>query len=128
MIRQILLKSTKYEGIVKLGNAYFDIGKFEKAEQLYTKALEQKPDDIGVRTDLGITFVERANPNLERAIQEFQKSLEINPKHEPTLYNLAIAYYKKGNTAELNKTVQKLNEANPQGELSTKLKQLLQNQ
>lgn len=121
------LQSPKYEEIVKLGNAYFDIGKFEKSEQLYTNALQQKPNDVGVRTDLGITFVERANPNLDRAIQEFQKSLEINSKHEPTLFNLAIAYYKKGNTEELNKTVQKLNEVNPQGELTAKLKQLLQN-
>jgi tetratricopeptide (TPR) repeat protein len=120
------LNPSKFEEVVRLGNAYFDIGKFEKAEQLYTNALKEKPNDIGVRTDLGITFVERANPNLDRAIEEFQKSLEIDPKHEPTLYNLAIAYYKKGNTEELNKTVQRLNEANPQGELTTKLKQLLQ--
>ena len=39
------------------------------------QALEKKSDDIDVRTDLGITFVERKNPDFDRAIKEFQASL-----------------------------------------------------
>jgi tetratricopeptide (TPR) repeat protein len=118
------LKPTEYEKIVQLGNAYFDIGQFEKAELFYTQALAKKPDDVGVRTDLGITFVERQNPDYDRAIKEFQNSLATNSKHEPTIYNIAIAYYKKGDTENAQKYAAQLEQINPKSELNAKLKQL----
>ncbi len=119
-----VLKPTEYEKIVKLGNAYFDIGQFEKAELFYTQALAKKSDDVGVRTDLGITFVERQNPDYDRAIKEFQTSLATNPKHEPTIYNLAIAYYKKGDTDNAQKYAAQLEQISPNSELNGRLKQL----
>jgi tetratricopeptide (TPR) repeat protein len=118
------LKPTEYEKIVQLGNAYFDIGQFEKAELFYTQALAKKPDDVGVRTDLGITFVERQNPDYDRAIKEFQNSLANNSKHEPTIYNIAIAYYKKGDTENAQKYASQLEQINPKSELNGRLKQL----
>lgn len=120
------IKPADYELLVKLGNTSFDAGQFEKAETWYSRALEKKPEDVNVRTDLGITFVERANPDLDRAIREFQTSLQTDPKHEPTLYNLAVAYFKKGNSAEAKNAVEKLAEVNPQSELLLKLKQIIQ--
>lgn len=119
------LKPTEYEKIVQLGNSYFDIREFEKAETYYLQALEKKPDDIGVRTDLGITFVERRNPDYDRAIKEFQASMQLNPKHEPTLYNLAIAYSKKGDDANAQKYLAQLEQANPNSQLIGRLKQTI---
>src|SRR6476661_1188814 len=75
------LKPVEYEKIVRLGNAFFDVRQFEKAEPFYQQALEKKSNDIAVRTDLGITFVERKNPDYDRAIKEFQSSLQLDPKH-----------------------------------------------
>lgn len=113
-----------YQTIVKIGNTYFDIKEFEKAEKWYLQALEKKSDDVNVRTDLGITFVERANPDLERAIKEFQTSLKIDPKHEPTLYNLAIAFYKKNNSEEVNKILAQIESINPQSKLAARLREI----
>ena len=79
-----------------------------------SRRLTKKPDDVNVRTDLGITFVERENPDLDRAVKEFQTSLQTDPKHEPTLYNLGIAYYKKGNIVETEKVLTQLESINPQ--------------
>ena len=120
-----VLKPTERESIVRLGNAYFDVRQYEKAETFYEQALEKKPDDIGVRTDLGITFVERANPDYDRAVKEFQESLKANPKHEPTLYNLSIAYHKKGDAANAQKFLTQLEQANPNSQLVGKLKQAI---
>ena len=120
------IKPENYETIVKIGNTYFDSKQFEQAEIWYEKALEQKPEDFGVRTDLGITFVERANPDLDRAIKEFQTSLKTNPKHEPTLYNLGVAYIKKGETEQARNIAKQLEEINPQSELNARFKQILQ--
>lgn len=114
-----------YQTIVKIGNSYFDGKQFENAEKWYLLALEKNPDDVNVRTDLGVSFVERASPDLERATREFETSLQKNPKHEPTIYNLGIAHFKKGNLDEAQKALQKLEEINPQSQLSTKLKQII---
>jgi tetratricopeptide (TPR) repeat protein len=125
--RAALINPSDYEKIVRLGNGFFDIGKFETAEKWYEQALAKKPDDVNVRTDLGITFVEREKPDLDRAVKEFQTSLETNPRHEPTLYNLAIAYLKKGKFEETQQVLRQLENVNPQGQLVERLKQILVN-
>ena len=120
-----ILKPTEFEKIVRLGNAFFDVRQFEKAENFYNQALKKKPDDVAVRTDLGITFVERLNPDYDRAIKEFQESLKANPKHEPTLYNLTIAYSKKGDAENAQKYLEQLRQANPNSQLIGKLRQII---
>lgn len=119
------LKPKDYDLIVKLGNTYFDSKQFEKAAEWYEQALAIKPDDTNVRTDLGITFVERATPDLERAVKEFETSLKLNSKHEPTLYNLGAAHFKNGNTAEAEKVLLQLEAANPNSQLVSKLRQVI---
>lgn len=119
------VKPDNYEAIVKIGDTYFDAKQFEKAEKWYEQALSKKSGDVNVRTDLGITFVERANPDLDRAIKEFQTSLQTNPKHEPTLYNLGVAYHKKGDIAEMEKALAQLKSVNPNSQLATRLEQFV---
>lgn len=119
------IKPENYEALVLIGNTYFDSKQFEKAEKWYEQALAKKPDDVNVRTDLGITFVERTAPDLERAVKEFQTSLQTNPKHEPTLYNLGVAYYKKGDVAETQKLLAQLESVNPNSQLTARLKEIV---
>ncbi len=119
------IKPEDYETIVKLGNTYFDFRRFEEAGKWYEQALSKKSDDTNVRTDLGISFVERENPDLDRAIKEFQTSLQTNPKHEPTLYNLGIAYFKKGNMVEADKALAQLETVNPTSQLVGRLRQVI---
>ncbi len=120
------LNPKDYDKIVRLGNGYFDIQKFEKAEKWYEQAIAQKSDDVNVRTDLGITFVEREKPDLDRAIKEFQAALQTNPKFEPAIYNLAIAFYKKGDGAQVDKSLSQLKEINPQSQLAQRLQQIIE--
>ncbi len=118
------IKPEDYTTIVKIGNTYFDAGKFEQAQKWYEEALAKKPNDVNVRTDLGITFVERADPDLDRAIKEFQTSLQTDPKHEQTLYNLGVAYAKKGNSEETGKIIAQLESINPNSQLVGRLRQM----
>ena len=110
---------------LKLANAYFDSDQFEKAGEFYEKALQINPNDVGARTDLGITFVKRANPDYDRAIKEFETSLKTDPKHEPTLYNLSVAYFKKGEIEKSQNTLTQLEQANPNSKLIERLKQII---
>jgi len=119
------LKPTEFEKIVELGNAFFDIREFERAQTFYEQALEKKTDDINLRTDLGITFVERKTPDYDRAVKIFESSIKQNPKHEPTIYYLAVANFKKGDTAAAQKYLSQLEQINPNSQLVGRLKQTL---
>ena len=120
------IKPDEREVIVHLGNANFDTDKYEEAEKWYNMALAKKADDINVRTDLGLTFMFRKAPNYDRAIQEFSRSLEVDPNHVQTLQNLAVAFTKKGDTAKANATVAKLEGLHPKNTSLAKLKDDIQ--
>lgn len=98
LVRAHGLDPNDYDVIVGLGNTYYDIGyfgkeaaSFERAREFYLKALAKRPDDIEVRTDLGLTYFLQEPPDYPTAITEFEKSLAINPKHEKTLSFAALA-------------------------------------
>lgn len=120
------LKPDDREVIVHLGNASFDGNHFEEAEKWYMAALAKKADDVAVRTDLGLTFVFREPPNFDRAIQEFNKSLETDPNHIQTLQNLTVAYTKKGDAAKANATLAKLEGVDPKNSAISKLREDIQ--
>lgn len=117
------LKPDSRDVIVHLGNAYFDTGKYEDAEKWYSSALAKKADDIDVRTDLGLTFIFRDKPDYDRAIQEFQRSLMLDPNHPQTLQNLTVAYTKKGDATNAELTLKKLEALDPTNESIPKLKE-----
>jgi tetratricopeptide (TPR) repeat protein len=119
------LKPTEYEKIVRLGNAFFDVRQYEKAEAFYQQALKIKSDDIDVRTDLGTALIQRADPDYDRAINELQTVLKSNPKHEPALYNIALAFHRKGDKENVQKYLARLEQANPNSPLVGRLKQIL---
>ena len=121
----IKLNPNDLQANLVLANSYFDSGQFESAEKHYAKVLEINPEDVNARTDLATTLVERQNPDYERAIRQFQESLAIDPKHEPTLYNLAVAYSRKGDAENAQKTLARLEQANPNSQLLGRLKQVI---
>ena len=102
------LRPDDYAAVVQLGNAYFEAGKYDEAEKTYTKALGKKSDDVNVRTDLGLTYVFRDDPNYDKAIDEFKKVLEKDPNHVQALQNLTVAYTKKPDAAGASATLARL--------------------
>ena len=120
--RAIKLKPDSYETIVILGNVNFDAGRYEEAEKWYTQALKIKPDNVNVRTDLGLTFFFRTPPDIDRAIKEYKASLEIDPNHTQTLQNLTVAYTKKGDAAQAQSTLEKLEKVAPTNQALPKLR------
>lgn len=114
------LNPKDYDVLVALGNLFFDIGfikkeneKFVISRQFYEKALAQRPSDVDVRTDYGLTFFLENPPDNEKAIAEFQKSLKENPKHEKTLQFLIQAYLKNGKRTEAEDYLAQLKQINP---------------
>ncbi len=121
--RGLSLQPDDPAGNLVIANAYFDSGKFEQAGEHYAKVLAADPENIAARSDLATTFVQRPQPDHARAIAEFNKVLESDPNHEPTLYNLAIAHHRKGDINAAQDMAARLEKAHPQSPLTDKLRQ-----
>jgi len=71
-------------------------GKLDQAIEDYRLLLKQYPDIAPVRSDLGATLA--AAGRYEEAIIEYERALKVQPLPQIRL-NLALAYYKAGQTA-----------------------------
>ena len=118
--RAASLDGKDFDVLVALGNAHFDIGffkkdnaSFQKARDIYTKALALKPAEPDVSTDLGITYLLEVPANPIKATTELERVLSSNPKHERSLQFLIQAYVKSGKLPEAEKAFAKLKEINP---------------
>jgi len=116
------LRPHSVEVMVALGNIDFIIGRYQEAEQWFTAVLKKHPNDINMRTNLGMTFLFREQPNLERALIEFRRSLNLNPRHEPSLQNMVTALARKGDRAQAQLMLERLERVNPQNTALDKLR------
>ena len=71
-----------------LANLYFDAERYDDAIKWYGEAVKLKPNDVDASTDLGVSYYYTNQP--DKALAQFQHSLEIDPKHAKTLLNLGI--------------------------------------
>lgn len=121
--RGLILQPENFEANVVLANALFDSQRFEEAEPYYAKALTLKEDDVNARIDLGATFVERASPDYDRAIKEFNKARELDPKSTGAVYYLGIAHLRKGDRETAIRMVSELEKLDAASPLVGKLRQ-----
>jgi tetratricopeptide (TPR) repeat protein len=117
---------------VTLGHAHFDIATFGKeparfktAREIYTKALELKPRDADVLTDIALTYFLEEPPNLTAAATEFQKALAIDSKNERALQFYTQTLWQSGNTDEAAKSLAKLKEINSSNSAVAELEAML---
>lgn len=75
---------------VHLGHNFFDSGNPMKAIEAYDKALELDGNDPDVLTDQGIMY--RRIGWFDKAIGNFTKANELNPRHQNSLFNMGIVY------------------------------------
>lgn len=120
--RGLILKPADFNANLVLANALFDSGKFEEAESYYSKALAINDKDVNARIDLGTTFVERASPDYNRAILEFEKALVIEPNNDAAMYYLGIAKLRKGDRTGALEIADRLEKANAGSTLIAKLR------
>ncbi|MBI3949561.1 MAG: tetratricopeptide repeat protein [Acidobacteria bacterium] len=116
------LRPDDYDTIVQLGNTHFDLALNEAQQQStehssrhfleaaawYEKALEKNPNDVNVRTDYGLTYYYRRPQDLNKAIAQYNRSLEIQPNHSQTLANLTTALAEQGKISEAQSMLAKL--------------------
>jgi tetratricopeptide (TPR) repeat protein len=132
--RAVSLRPDDYDVILSLANANFDVGYFSKdndslagARNYYTKALAVKPENVDIRTDLGLTYFLQTPPDYDSAASEFKKSLEKNPKHEKTLQFMVQTLIKQNRASEASEYLERLRAVNPKNESIGELTAMLAN-
>ena len=73
---------------VDLGNLYHEARRFDDAVPWFEAALALSPDLLETSTDLGVAYYYTGD--VERALAQFDRSLEIDPAHPGTLLNVGI--------------------------------------
>ncbi|HVF28911.1 MAG TPA: tetratricopeptide repeat protein [Pyrinomonadaceae bacterium] len=108
-----------YETTVLMGQALFDAGQsgnfamVSQSRRYFSQALETKPDDVNVRTELGLTYYFDKPSNPRRAVEEYRKALVRAPRHEMTLQSMAAALIALGETSEARQRLDELQSVNP---------------
>jgi tetratricopeptide (TPR) repeat protein len=109
-----------YKTTVMAGDAQFliarsknDAASLAEARKLYEKALAAQPDDAVVRTSLGLTYFYATPPDAKRAINEYRRALQSDPRQEMTVQSLAAALIETGGFDEAGRRLDELEKLNP---------------
>ena len=109
---QIASDPTNFQALLQIGNLHFDGENFTGAAEYYKRALDVRPDNVDISTDLG-TALYYAN-RIDEAVAAFEMSLSIEPDHPQSLFNLGVALVEARNDKEgAIRLWERLVEANP---------------
>lgn len=115
------LDAKDYKTTVMAGDTFFLIARgkdsdpatLADARSLYETALKAQPDDVIVRTSLGLTYFYAKPPDARRAVREYRQALKTDPKHEAALQSIALALIETGEFAEAEQRLGELEKVNP---------------
>ena len=123
--RSLALKPDDPDALTGMGQTKYETGDYTGAATYFEKVLAQHPTDADLRTDLGNTYVKRTPPDYARAITEYRKALQVDPKNEQALEKLADAALRKGDKAIARDAIDKLAAVNPSNSALSPLRSTL---
>lgn len=107
------LRPSDFDVILMLGRANAQADRHPEAEKWFAKAVTQKPDDWQARAGFGAIFLFRKPPDLDRAIKEFHRSLELAPNEATIMATLVQVFVLKGDGKEAESMLTRLEKAAP---------------
>jgi cytochrome c-type biogenesis protein CcmH/NrfG len=117
--------SNDIEAAISLGNIFYDNGDAGQSILYYQRALAINPDMPGVRTDLGTMYWR--NDDISLAEQAFREAIARDPGFGHAYVNLGLLLHRaKDNIEEARAIWQQLLKVNPDHEVATKARELLQ--
>ena len=73
---------------LQLANYLYDKHFYSIAIEWYRRSLKLDAKDVNAWTDLGTSYFYTGQP--QQAIAEYKKALALNPKHQPTMFNMIV--------------------------------------
>lgn len=90
----------------------FKSGDYEKALEEFSILLEEYPEDsVIILRYIGLSY--HRLEQYDKAINSYEKALEINPQSAPVLFYLASTYFKTSNTTKANELFQNVISISP---------------
>ncbi|SDC81161.1 MULTISPECIES: tetratricopeptide repeat protein [unclassified Candidatus Frackibacter] len=112
--------------MVALGNAYYDQQNYRQAINYYEASLKFESDHPHVLVDLGTAYYYQANSNPKKAIEVYNKALELDPKFKNALFNKGVVlHFGLQDYQKSIKAFEVFLEKYPNGELANKAKQFI---
>ncbi|MGA7242894.1 MAG: tetratricopeptide repeat protein [Terracidiphilus sp.] len=124
MILRLKTEPKNTDLLVNIGNLYYDAQEYRLAVDYYRRALQIKPSDAAVRTDMATAYWYLGE--ADTAIAEFNKALTYAPTNPSTLFNLGLVKWQgKHDSAGAIADWKKLLATNPNYEARDKVQQML---
>jgi len=124
LIEKLKSDPKNFDLLTGIGNSYYDAQQYPFAVDYYGRALETKPSDASVRTDMATVYWYMGDTN--RAIEEFNKALSYEPNKANALFNLGLVEWQgKMDVAGAVADWEKLLATNPNYEGKDKVEQLI---
>jgi tetratricopeptide (TPR) repeat protein len=108
-----------------IGQFYFDQKKYEEAEKWLNKAVEADPKDADALVILAEVFMQRQPPQPDKALQDLQRAIKINPKNAHAYGHMVEAYALKKDAKSAEEALNKLKEVEPTNNRISVLQTLL---
>lgn len=110
-------------GWIKLGDAYSNAKKYEKAVECYQKALSIDSNSGSAKESLALTYARQGN--MDQAINEYSPLVASNPDNINLSANLALLYLQVNRKSEAEKVVNSLISVNPDAKNDETIQQIL---
>lgn len=124
LLERLKSDSNNPDLLAAIGNIYYDAQQYKASIDYYGRALNFKPSEASVRTDMATAYWFMGN--ADTAIAEFNKSLTYAPNNSNTLFNLGIVKWQgKHDVAGAEADWKKLLAANPKYEGRDKVEQMM---
>ena len=94
-----------YAQTIAEGEALFQKGKFKEARAIFDEILKKDENNAEAHSDLGMVFLNRRSPeyDLEKAVDETEKAVALNPNNSDFQYNYGAALGMKTQNAGIFK-------------------------
>jgi Tfp pilus assembly protein PilF/uncharacterized protein (AIM24 family) len=92
--RAYQLQPKNEKGQNLLGLAYFKLGLFDRAAEIYEALIKENPVDPTLRVNLGLVYLKTSA--LQRAVREFEIATDLAPEHKKAQNYLGLALAQAG--------------------------------
>ncbi len=110
--------------LVQQGEAARAKGDYDRAEMLFTAALDRHPNDTEALS--GLAAIAHSRRDLSGARASYKRVLSSNPNYVPALVGLADVEFESGDRAAASKTYQQVVERFPEGQYPARVRQRLE--
>jgi tetratricopeptide (TPR) repeat protein len=108
-------KDAPAEAVALAARVYAQLGLYDRADKLYQRFLEQHPEAVTERFQLGMTRLDSGKP--DKALEVWEALLKEQPAHPPALFYKSLVLAQTGKNADAKKNLDLLLKSIPNDNL-----------